>query len=119
MKRIVLSFFLFFLFSFCLGQNTSAGKYVSNPESALADARKAISNGNYKEGFEVIADIIDLFGVRDALSRTEMKVYDGSAGQQGPVNVAWNMNAAGRWCGRWGWSRTTGSIYHLIHDKLQ
>ena len=37
------------------------------------------ANGNYKEGF----------GVRDALSQTEMKVYDGSAGQQGPVNVAW------------------------------
>ena len=47
------------------------------------------ANGNYREGFEVIADIIDRFGVRDALSQTEMKVYDGSAGQQEPVNVAW------------------------------
>ena len=47
------------------------------------------SNGQYDEGFEVIEEMLDKFGVKSALNTAEKEVFDGIAEPQTVMNVAW------------------------------
>ena len=47
------------------------------------------ANGQYDEGFEVIGEMLDKFGVKGALNTAEKEVFDGSAEEQTVMNVAW------------------------------
>ncbi len=47
------------------------------------------ANGRYDEGFEVIGEMFDKFGVKGALNTAEKEVFDGSAEEQTAMNVAW------------------------------
>lgn len=64
MKKAFLVAVLVLLGAIGFAQNNDASKYVANPETALADAKKALSNGDYKQATK-------LASLYNALSNTQ------------------------------------------------